>query len=138
MYIWAMQNLQTDSMYNLFFSLYFDVFTLYLWFAAVRGSNLQVNEVTNHSAIFSWEISHPNIGCNGKLIDHDTQFRVRYKEVDDSESWRRINLKNTSAKLPNLLPFTNYTVYVLTADQSGPNQKSDDLFFTTLPGGMHL
>ena len=107
--------------------------TVYLWFTAVKATNLRVDNVTNQSAVFSWEIARPNIGCNGRQID---TFRVRYKSENDT--LQRITVREMSSELPDLLPFTNYTVYVITHDTSGPNERSSDIFFTSLPGSMHL
>ena len=99
----------------------------------MKATNLQVNNVTNHSAIFSWEIARPNIGCNGKQIE--TAFRVRYKP--ENGELQRHSVNEMNLELSDLLPFTNYTVYVTTVDPSGPNSRSSDLVFTSLPGSMH-
>ena len=107
--------------------------TLYLWFTAMKATNLTVDNVTNHSAIFSWDIPPPNIGCNGNPID--TAFRVRYKS--ENGTLQRINVRERSLVLPDLLPFTNYTVYVVTPNPSGSNARSSDFVFTSLPGSMH-
>ena len=106
---------------------------LYLWFAAVEATNMQVDNVTNHSAIFSWDIARPNIGCNGDSIN--TPFRVRYRS--EGGKLQKINVREMSLELPDLLPFTNYTVHVVTPDPSGSNARSLDFVFASLPGSMH-
>ena len=100
---------------------------------AVKPTSLRVNSVTNHSAILSWNIDRPNIGCNGKEIN--AQFRVRYRQTNEAP--QRINVAKTSVELADLLPFTNYSVFVINIDPSGQNHRSDDFFFTSLPGGMY-
>ena len=110
---------------------------MFVVYVAVPATNLRAHNVTNHSAIFSWDINGENIGCNGSPIDHDSQFRVRYRPVDGSEQGK-INVRETSVELLDLLPYTNYTAHVTTADTSGDNVKSSNFIFTTLPGGTHL
>ena len=101
--------------------------------AAVKPTRIRIDSVTNHSAVLSWNINHPNIGCNGK----ETQFRVRYGLTNDDALQRAI-VRETSVELANLLPFTNYTVFIVNVDTSGQNQRSDDFLFTSLPGGMYI
>lgn len=102
---------------------------------AVEATNLQVHNVTNHNAIFTWEIARPNIGCNGKEIN--TAFRVRYKPVETLEQ-EGVNSRRKRVVLDNLLPFTNYSVHVTTHDPSGQNARSLPFFFSSLPGSMCL
>jgi len=101
---------------------------------AVEATNLQASNVTNHSAVFTWEIAGSNIGCNGKEIN--TAFRIRYRPVLTAQQ-EGLNSRKKRVVLNNLLPFTNYSVAVTTIDPSGPNVKSLPFFFTSLSGGMY-
>ncbi|XP_051155099.1 neogenin isoform X3 [Leptopilina boulardi] len=90
----------------------------------VPGSpmNLDGHPTSSSSIALSWE--EPQL-LNGKI----SKYIVTYSEEDDEES--KVETLGTTYELINLVPYTEYTIWIQAVNENGPGASSNEIVIRT-------